>query len=68
MTLNIYNLLDIRNEINVYGDTGSAEYSLIPTYTPEYVDWSYNTLAEYLYRPGYFSTPREIRLGISTTF
>lgn len=67
-TMNIYNLLDIRNELSVYGDTGSAEYSLIPTYTPEYSGWAYNTLAEYLYRPGYFSAPRQIRIGLSTTF
>lgn len=67
-TLNVYNLLDIRNEITVYGDTGSSEYSLIPTYTAEDTNWQYNTLGEYLYRPGYFSSPRQIRLGISTSF
>ncbi len=67
-TMNIYNLFDIRNEVSVYGDTGSATYSLIPTYTSEDLSWGVNTLGEYLYRPGYFSSPRQIRIGISTSF
>lgn len=66
-TANVYNLLDIRNEISVYSDTGRSGYSLIPTYTSEDVDWQYNSLTEYLYRPGYYSSPRQIRIGISTS-
>jgi len=64
---NVYNLLDIRNEVTVYTDTGRSGYSLIPTYTSEDPNWSYNTLAEYLNRPSYYSSPRQIRIGVSTS-
>ncbi len=66
-TANVYNLLDIRNEVNVYSDTGRSGYSLIPTYTTQDPGWNYNTLEEYLNRPGYYSSPRQIRIGISTS-
>ncbi len=62
----VYNLLDRRNEDYVYGDTGRATYSLIPTYTPE--SRGPNTLAEYLRRPDYYSSPREIKAGLSVGF
>ena len=63
---NIYNLLDRRNEVIVYSDTGRSGYSLIPTYTPE--DQGVNTLSEYLYRPDYYSAPRQVRVGLSASF
>lgn len=64
---NVYNLLDIRNEVTVYTDTGRSGYSLIPTYTSEDPNWTYNSLEEYLNRPSYYSSPRQIRIGISTS-
>jgi len=63
---NIYNLFDIKNEELVYTDTGRATYSLIPTYTGEVL--GPNTLDEYLYRPYYFSAPRQVRMGIQLEF
>ena len=66
-TANIYNLLDIRNEVTVYSDTGRSGYSLIPIYTTQDPGWNYNTIEEYLNRPGYYSSPRQIRIGISTS-
>ncbi|NQT63545.1 MAG: TonB-dependent receptor [Candidatus Marinimicrobia bacterium] len=66
-TANVYNLLDIRNEVSVYSDTGRSGYSLIPTYTTQDPGWNYNTLEEYLNRPSYYSSPRQIRIGISTS-
>lgn len=67
LSANVYNLLDIRNEVSVYTDTGRSGYSLIPTFTSEDPNWNYNTLAEYLNRPGNYSSPRQIRIGISTS-
>lgn len=67
LTANVYNLLDIRNEVAVYSDTGRSGYSLIPTYTTQDPGWNYNTLEEYLNRPSYYSSPRQIRIGISTS-
>jgi len=62
----VYNLFDRRNEDYVYSDTGRATYSLIPMYTPESI--GPNTLSEYLRRPDYYSSPREIKLGLSVGF
>jgi outer membrane receptor protein involved in Fe transport len=62
--LNIFNLLDRRNETIVYGSTGRAGYNL---------EWrlsgqpkGVNTVEEfYLNRPHYFSPPRQILFGIT---
>ncbi len=66
LNMNIYNLFDRRNEVVVYTDTGRSEYSLIPTYTQE--NQTYNALSEYLYRPDYYSAPRQVRIGLSASF
>jgi len=62
----VYNLFDRLNEEIVYNDTGRANYSLIPTYTGNV--YGPNTLDEYLVRPHYFSSPREIKIGINIEF
>ena len=66
--VNVYNLLDIRNELTVYGDTGRSSYSLIPTYTPQYSGPGLNSLDEYLIEPTYYTAPRQVRLGVSLSF
>lgn len=68
MHLNVYNLFDIRNELSVNNDTGRATYSLIPTYTPQVSGPGYNTLDQYLINPANFSSPRQIKFGISLNF
>lgn len=60
--LKVYNVFDIKNEINVYRDTGRAGYSLVSRYTPE--SQGANTLSEFLNNPSYYSEPRKIILGI----
>ena len=64
--MNVYNLFDNKNEDFVYTDTGRATYTLIPTYTPEQA--GPNTLQEYLTRPDYYSSPREVKIGMSIGF
>lgn len=63
LNLSIYNLLDRRNEVLVYSDTGRATYTLIPTYTPQ--EQTHNTLDEYLVRPDFYSSPRQVKLGLT---
>lgn len=63
---NVYNLLDRRNEDYVYSDTGRATYTLIPTYTGEV--HGPNTLEEYLVRPDFYSSPREVKVGLGIGF
>ena len=66
--INVYNLFDIRNELTVYGDTGRSSYSLIPTYTPQYSGPALNSLDEYLIVPSYYSSPRQIRIGLGISY
>ncbi|NQV42231.1 MAG: TonB-dependent receptor [Candidatus Marinimicrobia bacterium] len=65
----IYNALNIQNERSVFSDTGRATYSLIPTYTPDRGNiYGRHSLADWLTRPNYFSSPRQFRVGFSTSF
>ena len=65
----VYNALNIRNERSVYSDTGRATYSLIPTYTPDNGNiYGRHSLSDWLTRPNYFSSPRQFRVGLSTSF
>jgi hypothetical protein len=66
--LNVYNLFDIRNELSVFSDTGRATYTLTPTYTPQISGPGYNTLDQYLMSPNDFSSPRQIKFGMSVSF
>lgn len=66
--LNIYNLFDIRNELSVFSDTGRATYTLVPNYTPQVSGPQYNTLDQYLMSPASFSSPRQIKFGMSVSF
>ena len=62
------NLLDARNEVNVFGDTGRGTYSLqrnvdASTFrgNPGFLDRNY-------VRPTFFAEPRRITLGLSYSF
>ena len=73
--LKVYNLFDTRNERYVYDDTGRATYTLLANRSA--VEAA-NALSEenpliksgdeYLNRPNYYSTPREVRLGLMLEF
>ncbi len=65
--LNIYNLFDIRNELYVFSDTGRSTYTLVPTYTPQVSGRGLNTLDQYLMSPADFSSPRQIKFGMSVS-
>jgi outer membrane receptor protein involved in Fe transport len=64
--LKVYNLLDRKNEINVYEDTGRANYTLRSFYAGEWRN--YSTQNDYLNRPDFYSEPRRIILGVSMGF
>jgi outer membrane receptor protein involved in Fe transport len=59
----IYNLFDRRNELQVFSDSGRANYSIEQQYSspPRGV----NSIAEYYTRPDYYSAPRQVILGLS---
>jgi outer membrane receptor protein involved in Fe transport len=65
--LKIYNLFDTANELDVFGDTGRAGYTLELTRAQE-APRGVNTLQEYFTRPDFYSAPRQITLGASLNF
>jgi hypothetical protein len=59
--LKVFNLLDSKNPIVVYGDTGKPDYTLQQkTVTNEDPGW-------FVY-PNYYSTPRSIYFGTKISF
>ncbi len=64
--IRIYNLLDQENELDVYSDTGRANYTL--TALTSGTIFGVNTLNDYLTRPNFYSDPRQILVGIGMEF
>lgn len=65
----IDNLLDARNEVNVYGDTGRATYSLLRNIDARsYQNTDPTFLDRWYSRPDFFSQPRRVVLGVRYSF
>ena len=64
--LKVFNLLDRRNEIAVYNDTGRAGYTIRTQFWGEWTD--IGTVDNWVNRPHMFSQPRRIQLGIRLGF
>jgi outer membrane receptor protein involved in Fe transport len=62
----IYNVFDIKNELEVFGDTGRAGYTLSTIYSGR--PRGINTVEEYFTRPDFYSEPRQVVFGISFDF
>lgn len=68
--LKVFNLLDRRNEINIYGQTGRASASA-RSLGVEALSQNLNrvnTVEDYLRRADYYSEPREIQIGFEISF
>ncbi len=63
----IYNLFDTANEVEVFGDTGRAGYTIELTRAQE-VPRGVNSLQEFFTRPDFYSPPRQIIVGASFSF
>lgn len=65
----IYNLFDIKNEINVYDNSGTANFSIdeYNDYKRNKTQWV-NSLEEYYRNPTMYSEPRRIEVGASFYF
>ncbi len=66
---NIYNVFDIRNETGVYTDTGTASYTT--TIDPDLILYNpsrVGTVEEFITQPSWYSTPRQIQLGLTLEF
>ena len=67
--INVYNLLDIRDETAVYQDTGTAEYTSNTdpkdiSYSPRRV----STIEDYVNQPSWYTAPRQIQVGVTIGF
>ncbi len=58
----IYNVLDTKNELNVFTDSGRAGYSVQAGF--EGRPRGINSIAEYYTRPDFYSAPRQVILGL----
>jgi outer membrane receptor protein involved in Fe transport len=65
----IYNVFDNRDEVSVYGDTGTADYT---TYiNPEKIGYNagrIGTVEDYVLQPGWYTPPRQVQVGLSVGF
>lgn len=67
----VFNLLDTRNEIDVYGETGRATATMQALGIPDDVNNNpsrINRVEQYLLRPDFYSEPREVQLGVELSF
>jgi outer membrane receptor protein involved in Fe transport len=62
----IYNLLDIKNEVNVNSASGRANNDLYTYQSGAIV--GLNTIQQYLNNPTSFSAPRQVRLGVRVDY
>lgn len=65
--LKVYNLFDTANELNVFGDTGRAQYTLELTRSQQ-APGGVNSIQQYFTRPDFFSAPRQVILGATLGF
>jgi hypothetical protein len=63
----VYNLFDTKNEVDVFGDTGRAGYTLELTRNQE-APRGVNTIQEYYTRPDFYSAPRQVIIGAAFSF
>jgi len=68
--LRVYNIFDTLNQLNVYNDSGTANFTIA-----EFLDRTngnpttlVNSLDEYFRNPSYYSEPRRIEVGASLFF
>ena len=73
--LKVFNLFDTKNESYVYDDTGRATYSLEETkggpQATNAISEVYPAIksaTEYFNRPNYYSSPREVRVGVTLEY
>jgi hypothetical protein len=65
--LKVYNLFDTANELNVFGDTGRAGYTLELTRSQQ-IPLGVNSIQQYYTRPDFYSAPRQVIVGATVGF
>jgi outer membrane receptor protein involved in Fe transport len=67
--MNVYNLLDQRDQTNVYTDTESADYTTNtdPSRIP-YNTSRISTIEDYVNQPAWYTAPRQVQIGVTLGF
>ncbi len=65
--LKVFNLFDMRNVVNVFGDTGEPNYTTSTLGVSEDPQRP-NTVAEYINYPDHYAAPRLVQTGVQFTF
>jgi len=68
LTLSIYNLLDRKNTVWVYNDTGQPYTTIVRPSERASHRSDFNTYQDRVENPGAYSAPRQIKLGVGVTF
>ncbi|MDM7924659.1 MAG: TonB-dependent receptor [bacterium] len=69
MFVNVYNLFDIRDNLNVYSDTGTADYTTqVNAASQPYDAKRVGTVYDWMRQPGWYMAPRQIQAGLSVGF
>lgn len=65
-----FNIFDIRNELNVYNDSGTADFTIeeFLRRNDDNPDRLVNSITEFYRNPTYYSEPRRIEIGASIFF
>ncbi|MFZ0390709.1 MAG: TonB-dependent receptor, partial [Calditrichia bacterium] len=66
--IRVFNLFDIKNENDVFTDTGRAGYTLEPQYAGSQHPRGLNPLDMYFIRPDFYSAPRQVQIGLELGF
>ena len=68
--LRVFNLFDIRNQINVYNDSGTADFTIqeFLRRNDDKPDFLVNSLDEFYRNPTFYSEPRRVEIGASFFF
>jgi len=67
--LRVFNLFDFRNEVNVYDDSGTANFTIEEFLRQQQGNPALvNTLNEFYRDPTFYSEPRRVEIGASFFF
>jgi outer membrane receptor for ferrienterochelin and colicin len=67
--VNVYNVLDLRDETSVYGDTGTADYTT--TTRPTVIQYNaarISSIEDFVLQPSWYTAPRQIHVGLILGF
>ena len=65
---NVYNVLDFRNELSVWSDTGRGTYTMLAKDVSDTNPGRIGHLQEHLLKSEWYSDPRKVNIGLNISF